>query len=152
MAKSIMDYWHKAQKMPAGRFFFNKLLGFMVPYTGSISPKVLELRPGFARAQITDRRGIRNHLNSVHAIALMNLGELVTGLAMTSQLTGKGRAIITKLEMEYHKKARGVLEASCTYEGVDELTKAEHRIQSEIRNTKGEVVATAYATWLIGPK
>lgn len=152
MAQSLMDTWEKAQKFPGGRFFFNKMLGFMVPYTGSIKPQVLELRPGFAKARIVERRALRNHLNSVHAIALMNLGELVTGLAMTSQLTGKGRAIITKLEMEYHKKARGSLEATCSYEGVDELTKAEHRIASEICNSNGEVVATAYATWLIGPK
>ena len=75
MSQSLMSWWQRTRKFPGGNFVFNKMLGFLVPYTGSIKPQVLELEPGHARAIMKDRRGVRNHLSSIHAIAQMNLGE-----------------------------------------------------------------------------
>jgi acyl-coenzyme A thioesterase PaaI-like protein len=127
------------------------MLGFMIPYSGSISPRVLELRPGYAKIQMRDRRAVRNHLHSVHAIALMNLGELATGLAMTLAMPEGARGIVTGLSMEYLKKARGLLTAECTAPAFDATVSAHHDFRADIVDEKGDVVARATAHWLVGP-
>lgn len=105
------------------------------------------MEPGFVRIRIDDRRIVRNHLNSVHAIALANLGELTSGLAMTTALTGNVRGIVVRLRMEYLKKARGTLiaEAKCVVPNVSAPT--EYDAIASISDSAGDVVARAIVTW-----
>jgi acyl-coenzyme A thioesterase PaaI-like protein len=127
------------------------MLGLTIPYTGSIHPLVLELRPGYAKVQMRDRRAVRNHLHSIHAIALMNLGEVTTGLAMTLAMPDGARGIVTGLSMEYVKKARGLLTAECTAPPFDASVSAQHDFHADIVDASGDVVARATAHWLVGP-
>ena len=127
------------------------MLGVMIPYTGTIPPYGLELEPGYAKVQMRDRRAVRNHLRSVHAIALMNLGEVTTGLAMTLAMPDGARGIVTALSMEYLKKARGVLTAECRAPAFDASVSAQYEFQADIRDESGDVVARATARWLVGP-
>jgi acyl-coenzyme A thioesterase PaaI-like protein len=127
------------------------MIGFMIPYSGSIHPRVLELRSGYAKVQMKDRRAVRNHLHSVHAIALMNLGELTTGLAMTLAMPDGARGIVTGLEMQYLKKARGLLTAECTAPPFDATVSGQHDFKADIVDASGDVVARATAHWLVGP-
>lgn len=144
--------WDVLTKVPGGNRVFSKLLGRMAPYTGTIDPVVVDLRPGFARVQMRDRRAVRNHLDSIHAIALMNLAEVSSGVAMMASIPDDARGILTGLSIRYGKKARGLLTAECTCEPPATSERREVTIEAVIRDESGAEVARAQASWLIGPK
>jgi acyl-coenzyme A thioesterase PaaI-like protein len=123
----------------------------MVPYTGTVRPNVLELAPGRARVAMADRRRVRNHLHSVHAVALANLGELATGLAMVGAMPVTVRGILVGLDVAFHKKARGRLEAACACAVPEVDEDVEKEAVAEIRDGAGDVVATVTARWRLGP-
>lgn len=149
---TIRKQWEAWSPRPGGRRIFSMLLGRVVPYTGSMGATVQELRPGYARATLRDRRKVRNHLRSVHAIALMNLAELTTGLALNYALPESARSILKGLSIEYHKKARGTLTAEATAPVLGDNAERDLQVETAIRDQAGDVVATARAHWLVGPR
>jgi uncharacterized protein (TIGR00369 family) len=151
MQTPIRQLWQRFLPIPGGKRLFGIALGRLAPYTGSISPRVEELRDGYARVVMHDRRAVRNHLRSVHAIALMNLAEVTTGLALTYALPPDARAILTGLSIDYLKKARGTLTAEATLDPPESSERQEYEYESRIRDEEGDIVAIARARWLVGP-
>jgi acyl-coenzyme A thioesterase PaaI-like protein len=138
-------------RLPGGRWLFTQLVKRMIPYTGSVGPRVEVLEPGYARISIRQRRGLEQHLGSIHAVALMNLAEFASGAAMTAALPSGYRGIVTKMSIEYFKKARGTITAESRPTLPDLTRETEHDVQSELTNEAGEVVARATVRWRIGP-
>ena len=149
----FMTWWSRLAGIPGGKKMFSLLLGRMAPYTGTIGARVEELEAGRARVCLRERRGLRNHLNSLHAIALINLGELATGLAVLSTLTADMRGIVLKIEAEYLKKARGNITAVASFTlpvDLDDDTPCE--VEAELLDEAGDIVSRVKATWLLGYK
>jgi len=149
---AVHRQWLNLSKLPAGKFLFSFLVNRYIPYTGSMSSKVLELRPGYAKVLLRDRRKVRNHLNSIHAIALANLIEFTGNLALVCGLPDDARFIVKGLSVEYLKKARGPLTGTCTTEVVAASEKREIPVKVEIKDREGDIVATGMLNTLIGPK
>ncbi len=122
-----------------------------MPYSGSIGARVEALAPGSAVVSLRDRRAVRNHLGSVHAIALVNLAEITSGLAMLTAAGNDVRGIVTGLGITYLKKARGPLLATAivTVPRVTEPTP--WTVTATIHDASGEAVAEASVQWLLGP-
>jgi len=138
----VLSLWRRWGGTAIGRRLYSLILGHMVPYSGSIRPLVVHLEPGFSRVELRDRRGLRNHLHSIHAIALANAGELASGLAMLAALSDDVKAIVIRLEIDYLKKARGLLIATGRAEIPGVVTETVLQIvDAEITDQTGDVVA-----------
>ena len=153
MGERLLRTWNRLSGMPGGRALFARILGRTVPYSGSIKPDVLELAPGRALVAITERRALRNHFRSVHAIALANLGELASGLAMTLALPPGVRGIPVRIEVDYMKKARGRIVAEGR--GVVPATisaDTDAEATAVLRDDANDVVARVVVRWRLSPE
>ncbi|MCP4186277.1 MAG: DUF4442 domain-containing protein [Gammaproteobacteria bacterium] len=149
----LIKWWQRLQPFPVGDRIFSYFLGRYTPYSGTISAHVVALSPGKAQVSIRDRHKVRNHLKSIHAIALINLGEIATGLAVLSTIPNNMRGIVLGLEAEYLKKARGKLTAKASFElpaAIDDSTAV--KVSADISDQAGDVVSRVHATWLLGFK
>lgn len=148
---SILLWWNRLADKPGGRWLFSFMLGRLAPYSGSICPNIVEIKPGFTRVMLRDRKKVRNHLNSIHAIALINLGEIATGLALLSAISADMRGILVDIKAEYLKKARGTLTATATFELPDQLDdQTSCPVIAELRDQSGDLVTIVTASWLVG--
>ncbi|MCW0236108.1 MAG: DUF4442 domain-containing protein [Ferrovibrio sp.] len=149
---AVLRQWAGLNRLPFGRRLFSWLVGVTVPYAGSIGARVLTLGPGFAEARMADRRRVRNHLRSLHAVALTNLAELTANLALMSRQPPKGtRWIVTGFDSDYLKKARGPITACCTMPELDWSRAQPIDGLVELRDAAGELVMAARPRWRIGP-
>lgn len=147
----VLSWWNRLAAWPGGPWLFSLALGFIAPYSGTIGARVEEIGPGYARVTLRDRRRVRNHLRSTHAIALINLGEIATGLAVLSTVSANMRGIVLGIQASFVKKARGKLTATAEFrlpERVEDNTSCE--VTAQLRDESGETVAEVKATWLIG--
>lgn len=144
--------WLNLSRLPFGKFLFSFLVNRYIPYTGSMSSKVIELRPGYSKVTLRDRRKVRNHLNSIHAIALANLVEFTGNLAVVCGLPNDARFIVKSIEIDYLKKAHGLLTAECQTPVITSNERCEIDIKVEIKDEARDVVATGRLKTLIGPK
>jgi len=149
---ALLAAWARLSGLPGGPRLFSWYVGWIAPYSGSMGAVVRALEPGYARITLRDRRRVRNHLASVHAIALANLGELTTGLAVATALPPGVRGIPVRLGIEYRKKARGTIEAECRSAAIDtRADEQEHTAVAYLRDPAGDIVAEVAATWHLGP-
>lgn len=152
MGNFIRESWDRLEGLPGGKRIFSGMVGLAAPYTGSIGAQVVELSPGHAKVLMKDRRGLRNHLNSIHAIALVNLAELAGNVALAYSLPDDGRFIVAGLSIEYLKKARGTITATTTCPVPETSERRELDVPVELRDDSGDLVAKATLRSLIGPK
>lgn len=148
----LRDLWNVLSGMPAGKAVFSRLVGRMAPYTGTIHATVTVLRAGYAEVQMADRRAVRNHLQSVHAIALANLAELAGNVALMYSLPDDARFIVSGFDIQYVKKARGTITAIGEPPVPPDARRAHYAVPVTLRDASGDEVARAVLHSLVGPK
>jgi len=147
----LRSLWQRLAPLPGGKALFSWLLGRMTPYSGTIGARVQDLEPGFCRVALRDRRRVRNHLASVHAMALANVAEMASGLAVLAGLAPGVQGIVTGFSISYQKKARGLLIAECRVGGLEVTAEREQEATVSVTDAAGDVVARATAQWRLRP-
>jgi acyl-coenzyme A thioesterase PaaI-like protein len=154
--RQLLANWDRLHRLPLGKRLFSWAVGYTAPYTGSVGGVYTDVRPGYARVELRDRRAVRNHLASVHAVALVNLAEMASGVALMTALPPGVRGIVTGLSIEYRKKARGPLTCECVAAVPSAVSpgmteSVTHDVRAAITDSAGEVVAVATVHWRLSP-
>jgi acyl-coenzyme A thioesterase PaaI-like protein len=143
--------WDALHGLPGGRKLFSWIIGRVAPYSGSIKAEVIDLKAGYAKVKMRDRRRLRNHLRCLHAVALSNLSEFTGNLALAYSIPGDARFIVTRMNMEYFQKARGEVTAVCASAMPTDNAKRETEIVIELRDAQGVLVTRGTLFSLVGP-
>ena len=102
---SVLDLWKNATRVPQGRRAFSLAFAQRAPYFASIRPLFIDIRPNYAELRIKKRRGVQNHIGTVHAIALCNGLEAAMG-ALAEASVPRGKRWIPKgMDIAYTAKA-----------------------------------------------
>lgn len=149
---ALPSLWARLSRLPGGKALFSRAVGLVAPYTATIDPRVQVFEPGRAVVRMKDRREVRNHLRSVHAVALVNLAEFTANLALMAALPGDARMIVLGLDVEYLKKARGPLVATATAPAPQGSAKQDLDAAVEVHDQKQELVARARVRCRVAPK
>jgi len=149
---SIRNAWDRLTRWPGGRTAFSLLVGRTAPYTGTIRANVVALEPGRSEVVMRDRRSVRNHLRSVHAIALANLAELTGNMALAYSMPDDARFIVAGFRITYLKKARGTITGRCVCPVPVSNERREYDVPVQLFDPSGDVVAEATFQTLVGPR
>jgi acyl-coenzyme A thioesterase PaaI-like protein len=141
-ANRTLRVFRRLSRFPFGKLIYSRLVNYYAPYTGTIRAVVTDLIPGRCTTEMKDRRSIRNHLRTVHAIALCNLCEMTMELMVDATIPSHLRWIPKGMNVQYVKKARGRLSGVSWIEP-GALAPGDKSIPVEIHDMSGDIVVRA---------
>ena len=112
MPSRALNLYERLVHRPFGKWLFAEIICLNAPYFATIEPRFQDLRPGFCEVSMRKRRGVLNHLRTVHALAIGNLCELAAGMLMEATLPTELRWIPRGMTIEYLQKAKSDVTAS----------------------------------------
>jgi acyl-coenzyme A thioesterase PaaI-like protein len=101
----ILDLWTRTTALPQGRRVFSLAFSQRAPYFATIRPLFIDIRPNYAELSIRKRRGVQNHIGTVHAIALCNGLEAAMGALAEASIPPDKRWIPKGMDITYTAKA-----------------------------------------------
>jgi acyl-coenzyme A thioesterase PaaI-like protein len=150
---STLAIWQRMSGLPAGKWLFSRVVCWKAPYFGSIRPRFVELRPGYAEVTIKKRRAVLNHIGTVHAIAMCNAAELAAGTMTDATIPGTHRWIPKGMSVEYLAQATTDLTARAVIEPLPEFgAAAELPVRISVTDMAGQEVFRAVITMWVSPR
>lgn len=148
---NVYAIYQRLSKLPFGNRLFTRLVTLYTPYFTSIHPLIAALRPGYCRVIVKERRSIRNHIGTIHAIAMCNIAELVMGMVAIISLDPALRWIPRGMRVQYLKKAKGTLTGVCDIDPKI-LKQGDIDMPVVVTDESGDVVFKAWVTLFISGK
>ena len=102
---TVLDLWNKTSALPLGDRIFSIAFSQKAPYFATIRPRFTVIEPNHAELVIRKRRGVHNHIGTVHAIALCNGLEAAMGALAEASIPHGKRWIPKGMEVAYTAKA-----------------------------------------------
>ena len=150
---TVLASWQRASGSNFRRWLFARAVCRRAPYFGTIKPFFLELAPAVCRVGMRKRRGVENHIRTVHALAMGNLCELAAGMVTEVTIPPTLRWIPRGMTIEYLRKAETGVTATAR------LTKTEWTggpesvgVPVSVVDESGTEVVRAVITMYVTPK
>jgi acyl-coenzyme A thioesterase PaaI-like protein len=145
---NLMSAYRTLDRVPlVGRRAFSLAYQLAAPYFLTIPARIVDVEPGLGHARMAQTPWVRNHLGTVHAIALCNLAEYTMGAVAEATIPASHRWVPKAMSVEYLAKARGAMHATATLDLPDPLTdRLELPVEVSVRDAGGTEVFTATIT------
>ena len=102
----VVDLYRKTHQIPlVGDRVFSFAFSQVAPYFWTIRPLFTVIEPNHAELVIRKRRGVQNHIGTVHAIALCNGLEAAMGALAEATVPDTKRWIPKGMDISYTAKA-----------------------------------------------
>ncbi|PZQ45830.1 MAG: hypothetical protein DI551_06335 [Micavibrio aeruginosavorus] len=142
-----------------GHWVAMTFLSFLSPFNAHLGGKMLEWSDNRCVIAVKRKRGVRNHVGSIHAGALFTLGETCAGLIIIRNFPfGKFRPLMSDVSVDYAKQARGDVTGECvilpeTIKAMMETINAGEvprvEVVTEIYDKDRLLIATATTVWQV---
>ncbi|KAF9322408.1 hypothetical protein BG006_002418 [Podila minutissima] len=133
-------------------WLFSLAVGFANPYSRSIHYRITEVEKGKVCGVMKETPETSNTLKCVHAAALITFGETVGTLTVLTWLGEKDRVILTNINCEYIKVARGYLTATSLVPDFKETHATDLTTEVVIKNQAFDTVSKLILTWKVDLK
>lgn len=107
-----------ADKSKSGLRKLNWVLARVIPFNSPHRIKISKISNERVEAILPFRKRNMNHLKSLHAAAIMTVGEFCSGIWLMKRIGSKYRLIMKSCEIEYFKQGRS--DAKAVYDLSDE--------------------------------
>ncbi len=114
------------------RKLLSGILGAAVPYAGTTRIQILKLDAKSSTIQVTNHRRTRNHIGTVHVVAMVMVAESATGFIVGMNAPDDRMVLLKKMTIDCKRRCEGTITAKA------ELTDEQVAL---IRNTqKGDTI------------
>ncbi|HZF15530.1 MAG TPA: hotdog fold domain-containing protein [Steroidobacteraceae bacterium] len=152
MASRALKLYERLSRRPLGKWLFAEIICLNAPYFSTIEPRFHALRPGFCEVSMRKRRGVLNHIRTVHALAIGNLCELSAGMMMEATLPADLRWIPRGMTIEYLGKAKTDVTATARLDKTDWSGGENVGVPVTAVDTDGKEVVRAVITMYISAR
>ena len=101
----LLKLYNRMQKLPMGDRLFSMVACRKAPYFATIKPLITKLVPGECHCFIKKRRGVENHIKTMHVIAICNGLEMAMGFMAEASIPKNLRWIPKGMSLDYTAKA-----------------------------------------------
>ena len=153
MKPKTLALWERFLGLPGGRWLFSRLVCFKAPYFATIRPLIRVLQPERCEVYVRKRRGVLNHIGTVHAIAMCNMAELAAGTMTEVTIPPTHRWIPKGMTVNYLAKATTDLRAVATPASTPNMeAPGDYTVAVDVRDDKDRAVFSATVTMWISPR
>lgn len=153
MKNFALDAWQRLSGLPGGKWLFTQIVCFKAPYFSSIRPRFIELKPGYSAVSIRKRRRVKNHIGTVHVIAICNMAEMAAGTMTEVTVPSSHRWIPKGMTVEYLAKAETNLIAAAEIDPIPVFGDAmEVPVIVNVMDAADQVVLRANITMWVTPR
>ena len=144
--------WDRLKGSTSGRWLFSRFVCWRAPYFSSISPLFIELQSGRAVVSMRKRRKVKNHIGTVHAIAMANLCEIAAGTMTEVSIPQAMRWIPRGMTIRYLAKAQTAVTATATLPDISSREPQDAIVSVDVTDISGVIVVHADITMYVSPR